>query len=59
MYGGEDMFEKKNGEESVRFIPKDTAIFSLSDALTGILKTNFEVDQKREEFLQEKYEIID
>ncbi|MGN1143230.1 MAG: hypothetical protein ACI4SU_01595 [Anaerovoracaceae bacterium] len=53
------MFEMKKGEESVRFFPKDTAISSLTDALTGILKTNFEVDRMREEFLQEKYEIID
>ena len=47
------------GKEVGRFIPKDAAVSYLTDALTGILKTNYNVGETREERLREKYEITD
>ena len=58
MDGEKDVFEMKNEEESVQFIQTDAAIASLTDALTGILKTDFEVNPIREEILHEKYEFM-
>ena len=49
----------KNGKEVGRFIPKDAAVSYLTDSLTGILSSNYSLDQAKEERLREKYEITD
>ncbi|MGN1412686.1 MAG: type II toxin-antitoxin system Phd/YefM family antitoxin [Anaerovoracaceae bacterium] len=56
---GKEVIVTKNGKEVGRFIPKDAAVSYLTDALTGILKTNYDVGRAREESLREKYEITD
>ena len=56
---GKEVIVTKNGKEVGRFIPKDAAVSYLTDALTGILKENYDVGQTREERLREKYEITD
>lgn len=57
--GGNEVIVTKNGKEVGRFIPKGAAVSYLTDALTGILKGNYDLDQAREERLKEKYEITD
>ena len=54
---GDEVIVTKNGQEVGRFIPRDKTVSYLTDSLTGILKGNY--DDAREEFLKEKYEIID
>ena len=56
---GKEVIVTKNGKEVGRFIPKDAAVSYLTDALTGILKENYDVCQTREERLRKKYEITD
>ena len=56
---GKEVIVTKNGKEVGRFIPKDAAVSYLTDALTGILKENYDVGQTREERLRKKYEITD
>ena len=56
---GQEIIVTKNGKEVGRFIPKDTAVSYLTDSLTGILKSDYDLDKEREERLKEKYEIAD
>ena len=56
---GKEVIVTKNGKEVGRFIPKDTAVSYLTDSLTGILSSNYSLDQAKEERLREKYEITD
>ena len=56
---GNEVIVTKNGREVGRFIPKDVAVSSLTDSLTGILKGNCDLDQARAEGLGAKYEIAD
>ena len=56
---GQEIIVTKNGREVGRFIPKDAAVSYLTDSLTGILKGNYDIDQAKEERLQEKYEAAD
>ena len=56
---GQEIIVTKNGREVGRFIPKDAAISSLTDSLTGILKGDYDIDQAKEERLREKYEAAD
>ena len=57
--GGNEVIVTKNGKEVGRFIPKGATVSYLTDALTGILEGNYDLDQAREERLKEKYEITD
>lgn len=56
---GNEILVTKNGQEVGRFVPKEAAVSYLTDALTGILKGNYELEEAREEGLKEKYERID
>ena len=56
---GKEVIVTKNGKEVGRFIPKDAAVSYLTDSLTGILSSNYSLDQAKEERLGEKYEITD
>lgn len=56
---GNEIVVTKNGREVGRFVPKEAAVSYLTDALTGVLKGNYEMDEVREEGLKEKYESID
>ena len=56
---GKEVIVTKNGKEVGRFIPKDAAVSYLTDSLTGILSSNYSLDQEKEERLREKYEITD
>ncbi|MBR3311376.1 MAG: type II toxin-antitoxin system prevent-host-death family antitoxin [Solobacterium sp.] len=58
MQGGQVIITK-NGKEVGRMIPKDTAVSYLTDSLTGILKGIPDLDNARESWLKEKYEITD
>jgi len=52
---GRQIILTRNGKEVGRFIPKDAAVSYLTDSLTGILKETADIDQAREERLNEKY----
>ena len=56
---GKEVIVTKNGKEVGRFIPKDAAVSYLTDSLTGVLSSNYSLDQAKEERLREKYEITD
>lgn len=56
---GQEIVVTKNGREVGRFVPKDTAVSYLTDALTGILKGNDDLDEAKAERLKEKYEVVD
>lgn len=49
----------QNGKEVGRFIPKDAVVFYLTDSLTGVRKSGYEIEQVRGERLREKYEVND
>lgn len=57
--GGKEVIVTKNGKEVGRFIPRDAAVSYLTDSLAGILKGNSDIDQAKEERLNEKYASID
>ena len=52
---GQEVIVTRNGKEVGRLIPKDAAVSSLTDALTGILKSGGDPDAAREKRLKEKY----
>ncbi|SFB13620.1 prevent-host-death family protein [Acetitomaculum ruminis DSM 5522] len=56
---GNEVIITKNGQEVGRLIPKEKTVSYLTDALTGILKGDYDYDNIREEALKEKYEITD
>lgn len=56
---GNEIIVTKNGREIGRFIPKDSAVSYLTDSLTGILKSDTNLEQERETSLRRKYEIAD
>lgn len=56
---GQEIIVTKNGQEVGRFIPKDAVISYLTDSLTGILKSNYDIDEVKAERLKDKYEIVD
>ena len=56
---GNEVIVTKDGEEIGRFIPKNAAISSITDSLTGILKGDYTLGQERSTVLKEKYEITD
>ena len=56
---GSEVIVTRDGREIGRFIPRDTAISYLTDALTGVLKNYGDSEQAREDALKAKYEIAD
>ncbi|WP_031547570.1 type II toxin-antitoxin system Phd/YefM family antitoxin [Oribacterium sp. FC2011] len=56
---GGEVIVTKNGKEVGRFIPRAKAVSYLTDSLTGILKSDMDIDQAKEERLREKYEVAD
>lgn len=56
---GQEIIVTKNGREVGRFISKDAAVSYLTDSLSGILKSNYDIDEAKAERLKEKYEAID
>ena len=56
---GYEIIVTKNGREVGRFIPKDAAVSYLTDALTGILKEDYDLDEIKAERLTEKYGPVD
>ncbi len=57
--GGQEVIVTKNGREVGRFIPKSASVSFLTDALTGILPANIDLDEAKESYLKEKYETAD
>lgn len=57
--GGNEVIVTKNGKEVGRFIPRESAVSFLTDSLTGILKSDMDIAQAKEERLKEKYAITD
>ncbi len=57
--GGNEVVVTRNGKEIGRFVPRAAAVSYLTDSLTGILKTDHDIDNVREEKLREKYEVTD
>lgn len=56
---GNEVIITKNGKEVGRLIPKDRTVSYLTDSLTGILTGGHDLKYEREEWLREKYEIVD
>ena len=56
---GNEVIVTKNGKEVGRFIPRESAVSYLTDSLTGILKSDMDIAQAKEERLKEKYAITD
>ena len=57
--GGNEVIVTKNGKEVGRFIPRESAVSYLTDSVTGILKSDMDIAQAKEERLKEKYAITD
>ncbi len=53
------MRSEELNQEVGRLIPKERTVSYLTDSLTGILKSEYDYDEAREEALREKYEITD
>ena len=53
---GSEIIVTKNGKEVGRLIPREKAVYYLTDSLTGILKGDTDIDKVREQRLKEKYE---
>ena len=56
---GIEVIVTKNGREVGRFLPKDATVSYLTDSLTGILKSDTDLDQAKEARLREKYAVTD
>lgn len=56
---GSEVIITRNGKEVGRFVPREAAVSYLTDSLTGILKSDIDIDQAREERLRIKYEVTD
>ncbi len=56
---GQEIIVTKNGKEVGRFIPKDAAVTYLTDSLTGIVESNYDIDDAKAERLMEKYGTVD
>ena len=56
---GNEVIVIRNGKEVGRLIPKAAVVSSLTDSMTGILKTPISPDEARKEELRRKYEIAD
>ena len=49
----------KNGKVVARLIPEESHAVFLTDALTGVIKGDYDLDQIKEEYVKEKYETAD
>ena len=56
---GTEVIVTKNGKVVARLIPEETHAAFLTDALTGVIKGDYDLDQIKEEYLKGKYEIAD
>lgn len=56
---GIEVIVTKNGREVGRLLPKEATVSYLTDSLTGILKTDTDLDQAKDERLREKYAVTD
>ena len=54
---GQEVIVTRNGKEVGRFVPREKAVSYLTDSLTGILKSNSDIDRAKEDRLREKYDI--
>lgn len=54
---GQQIIITKNGHEIGRLIPKQAAIASITDSLTGILKGNYSLDKEKTVIMGAKYDI--
>ncbi len=52
---GDEILIRKNGKEVARMIPRDAAVSFLTDSLTGILKTEYDLEDAKRESLEKKY----
>lgn len=55
---GKEVIILKNGNEVGRLVPKNTVSSFLTDSLTGILPTKYDLDEEKDKALNEKYENI-
>ena len=55
---GNTVILTKNGKEVARLIPREIAVSSITDSLTGILKCSRHSEDEREKELNRKYEIV-
>ncbi len=56
---GKEVIVTKNGKEIARLIPKDAVVSYLTDALTGILREDGDLDSARKERVKARYDSID
>jgi len=56
---GQQIIVTKNGREVARVVPRDAAVSYLTDSLTGILKSDTDLDEAKAERMREKYEAAD
>lgn len=52
---GQQIIITKNGHEIGRLIPKQTAVASITDSLTGILKGDYSLSIEKRKMIGEKY----
>ena len=55
---GNQVILTKNGKEVARLIPREAAVSSITDSLTGILKHNTDAEDEREKDLLRKYAAV-
>lgn len=56
---GQQIVVTKNGKEIGRFVPSNATVSYLTDALTGTLKENYDLDDEKIKRLNEKCDIDD
>ena len=56
---GNEVIVTKNGKIVGRFIPIGSAISYLTDSLTGVLSSAYDINEARKERISKKYDIID
>ena len=56
---GNEVIITRNGKEIARLVPKDRVITSITESLTGVLQSDYDLDDARSSSLRDKYEIND
>ncbi len=56
---GNEVIVTKNGKEIGRFIPKAQSISYLTDALTGVIKGDYDLKEEKRKALDSKYALSD
>ena len=56
---GQEVIVTKNGQEVGRFVPKGITVSYLTDALTGILQEDYDLDKIKDESMRKKYGSLD